>query len=201
MAKQRKEAELTPILVRSLQAAGVGGLHKIADSPWDPTGRTMKFQRRKPCDLVAVLPGGRALRVEAKQMPILDSGQVPGFTVKRLADHQHEHLAEVAQIGGCAVVALFVWRARGEGNKGEKRLYWLEYGRLLDLWEKHSHAIPPAIMSRLQPVPLAQGGKSGRKFLGWDLTAEVCAASIARSNVVHHSRSLSLADVRAHFAT
>lgn len=198
-----KEATLTTELVKSLARAGVTDPWKIPDPPRSEarvnktTGQEYRTARGgpNPCDVIGVLPGGRAVHIEAKQMPLARTGQVPAFNYKRLAPHQHLHLHEVADNGGCAVVALFVWRTQARDQKWVKRLYWLPYRPLLEEWTLHGDSIPGSVMSAKTPVPVQTKGDRGA-FDGWDLRAEIAAASGIEPPAPLQRRQLTLADVR-----
>ncbi len=199
-----KEATLTTVLVKSLAQAGVADPWKIPDPPRSEarvnaiTGQVYRTARGgpNPCDVIGVLPGGRSLRIEAKQMPLSHAGRVPAFNRRRLASHQHQHLHEVMDAGGCAVVALFVWRLQARGQKYVKRLYWLPYGPLLEEWTLHGDSIPGTVMTDKIPVPVRTKGDRGA-FDGWNLSAEIARAAGIEPPARPQRRQLSLADVRS----
>lgn len=201
-----KEATLTTVLVKSLARAGVADPWKIPDPPRSEarvnklTGQEYRTARGgpNPCDIIGVLPGGRALRIEAKQMPLSHTGRVPAFNYKRLAAHQHLHLHEVMDAAGCAVVALFVWRKQALGQKWVKRLYWLPYRPLLAEWTLHGDSIPGSVMSAKTPVPVRLKGQA---FDGWDLSTEIAKAAGIEPPAQPQRRQLSLADVVRHLGT
>lgn len=167
---------MTPFLVASLARAGVIEPYKIPD-PQAVTGvnnRTGQSFRRiasgaRPCDIIGVLNGGRAFRCEAKREIRTHAGNLPTLKASAFKSHQLDHLAAIVKAKGCAVVAVFLVGA----VKRDTVLYWIPYQRIQATLE----AGGSVDLRPLVALPPQFGGKSGRKFIGWNLRPHIMRAA------------------------